>query len=297
MCVNVNGVKYLKEDMSIICNPSTDRQYAGLIAFAIIGLLQVFIFPFLIIIVLYIALFKNGVGWDNKKPVRFLHDMFQEDSWWFESFRLIRKVLLTLVARVMTVQGEQLVAAGLLLTVSQTVVSQFKPYREATANRIELLAQTVLILCMLIATLYFTEETATAIDSKAVAAGIVFVILFVTLLSYIIAISWAECCVPSMPNEDVRQEQTQADNGYLRRFSARLSLLFRRKSNAVEEIELQEPSGQITGPELNDFPEAPSQPGGAAIGASSSSAAEFEEELQRCTRGTHAHSLHNLDLR
>ena len=102
---------------------------------------------------LYTALFKNDVGWDNKEPVQFLHDMFQEDSWWFESFRLIRKVLLTLVARVMTVQGEQLVAAGLLLTVSQTVVSQFKPYREATANRIELLAQTVLMLCMLIATL------------------------------------------------------------------------------------------------------------------------------------------------
>ena len=61
MCVTVNGVGYLKEDLSIVCVGS-DGQYSGLGFFASVGLLQVFVFPFVVNAVLYRALFKGGGG-------------------------------------------------------------------------------------------------------------------------------------------------------------------------------------------------------------------------------------------
>ena len=119
--------------------------------------------------------------------MKFLHDMFEDESWWFESFRILRKVMFTLVARVMINQGEQLVCACVILVISQTVVSQYKPYLERTANRIELLAQTVLIVCMIVSSMYFTGEPAED-QARHSAAGAVFALLFCTLILYLVAI-------------------------------------------------------------------------------------------------------------
>jgi hypothetical protein len=292
MCVNVNGKHYLKEDMSIVCNPTTDEQYSGLIGYATIGLLQVFVFPIAITTLIYCAIFNVNVGLD-KAAVAFLHDMFQEDSWWFEGFRLLRKVLLTLVARMMTDLSQQLIAASIILTVSQTIVSQYKPYLEKTANRIELAAQTVLIICMVISSLYFSGGDRETSNSKQSAAVAVFALLFATLFTYIVAITWAQCSsVPLQREEGDRQEQAiEGNEGYPRSWISRVSVLFRRKSHSVEDPELQE-----MGLEL---PEAPPQPGGLmATGASVLSAAAFEEELQNDVQhNTHAQPVHGVDLK
>ena len=65
-----------------------------------------------------------------------------------------------------------------ILVISQTGVSQYKPYLERTANRVELLAQTVLILCMVISTLFFTGDSGNGMtpanEARQSAAGAVF---------------------------------------------------------------------------------------------------------------------------
>ena len=116
--------------------------------------------------------------------------------------------MFTLVARILTNQGQQLVIAGLLLTVSQTVVARSYPYLERSANHIELLVQTVLIFCMLVSSLYFTGEP-TEDPARQSAAAIVFVLLFCSLLAYIFAITWAQCCVSS---EQMRDGDEQVDS-------------------------------------------------------------------------------------
>jgi hypothetical protein len=88
--------------------------------------------------------------------------------------------------------------------ISQTVVSQYKPYLERTANRIELLAQTVLILCMVVSSMYFTGEP-TKDQARHSAAGVVFALLLCTLLMYLFAIMWAQCCL--VPQQECEGEE------------------------------------------------------------------------------------------
>ena len=111
---------------------------------------------------------------------------------------------------------------------------------------------------MVISSLYFTGVGE---GDTTPAAMTVFALLFITLFTYIIAITWAQCCMPSQPEteEGDGQEQAVEGNGGERQgWLSRVSLMFRRKLHAVEETELQETGCQIDGLEL---PEAPLQPG------------------------------------
>jgi hypothetical protein len=82
---------------------------------------------------------------------------------------------------------------------------KYRPYLERTANRIELLAQTVLIVCMVVSSMYFTGEPAED-QARHSAAGAVFALLFCTLLMYLVAIVWAQCCMVSQQESEGEEQ-------------------------------------------------------------------------------------------
>jgi hypothetical protein len=174
---------------------------------------------------------------DSKKhKFKFLWDMYNENSFWMEPFRVYRKVLFTLVASAMTQRAQQLVAASVLLMASLLVLVHFKPFKSKTANRIELVAQAVLSVCMAIASVYFTGRTSEGSDANNVKstsdAGLVCVcLLSLSLVMYLVGFM-----VISI-RDSRKQKQPLA--------------------NSNSDIELQE-TKLIGSDDLADMPEAPS---------------------------------------
>ena len=116
--------------MSIPCDPSSSSQYAILVFVSIFGMVQVFVVPLLIDLYLWVALFRKG-GWSleaREQYVEFLHDMYEDHAWFFESFRIYRKICFALVAQLVYPLGNQFIAAATILSISLCIVVRLHPY-------------------------------------------------------------------------------------------------------------------------------------------------------------------------
>jgi hypothetical protein len=235
VCVKINNVSYLADDFNVQCN-SSDSVYMNLVAYAAFGILQVVIIPAVALILLWLAIRPQG-GWDKATKdwsVRFMMDMFVSEkefennteytrAWWFESFRVYRKLLFVLVARVVPKQAEQFMYAICLLTLSVLVVSKNDPFLSTTANRVEVTAQVLLHVSLVIASTYFTAggsaETEADSSARIAAAAVVLATLLFTTLLYVGCIIRATLAERQTPLREQGQNEPGSRRSLFQRFS------------------------------------------------------------------------------
>ena len=187
VCWTVDGTARLASDMSIICDGEKDARYSVLLFASILGLVQAVGIPLLLILLLYHALFFRG-GWSEKKRlyIAWLHTHLRVEAWWFEAFRILRKVTFVWVARnINSSSSVQLMMANLLLMLSIVVTAVYQPFRSTVANRIEITSQMLIAACLNMSFAFFgsgTDLQTTEEQRAAVGVGIVLTIVLIFLI-------------------------------------------------------------------------------------------------------------------
>jgi hypothetical protein len=193
LCIEVNGVSYLKEDMSVVCWSS--NAHAVIVGWASLGFFQIAILPLLLA-----ALVRYRVGQVEGSQDRltgFLYDSFRQGASAWESLRLYRKALL---CAVLMIDGLviQAMAATALITTSITFTAMFAPFRSRLANALDILGQIVLVYVLYMSSALFFSGNVNSSHQQSGGALLASLIILV-IVSFLAAI----CGVTALQNTNV----------------------------------------------------------------------------------------------
>ena len=183
LCIEVEGVSYLKGDLSVVCWSSSE--HASIVAWASLGFFQIGILPLMLAALVHYRV-KSGATAETDRLTGFLYDSFREDAPAWEALRLYRKALL---CAVLMIDGLvlQAMTAMALITTSVVLTAMFAPFRSRLVNALDILGQLVLVyvLCMSSA-LFFSGNVNSSLQQSLGAVLASLIILVV--LSFIAAI-------------------------------------------------------------------------------------------------------------
>ena len=207
LCIEVEGVSYLKGDMSVVCWSSSE--HASIVAWASLGFFQIAILPLMLAALVKYRV-KNGSTAENDRLTGFLYDSFREDAPAWEALRLYRKALL---CAVLMIDGLvlQAMTAMALITTSVVLTAMFSPFRSWLVNALDILGQLVLVyvLCMSSA-LFFSGNVNSSLQQSLGAVLASLIILVV--LSFIAAIVAVSICKKREEELDVSPSEDDYDS-------------------------------------------------------------------------------------
>jgi hypothetical protein len=224
-CIEVGNARYLSADLSIACDEGAT--YSRILSLAYIGIFQVVVLPLFLVVFLYFAL-KHGGGWSpgRQGALGVFYSAYTVSAWWYETVRILRKVLWVCIAQLVASSRFQLMYCNGLLMGSLVLTAKMSPYMSNTANRLEVFSQSILAACLLIAAAYFIGEFSQT--SEAVHAGLLVVVaLIVVFTCYVVVVIKLTCCNASDPKwQEVK-----------RGFNKRASGMFRITAFSVHSME------------------------------------------------------------
>ena len=195
-CLPLRGVSYLRADSNLLCDDSPTRA-----TWRWVGIASVIVYclgmPLFLLYVVRLYTKRRGRRqyesatryW--RQRVSLLIASYRHDYWWFESFDLIRKLILASVVQVMWPNtktqlwfGNAIAAGTLLVTV------QLQPYQSLHCQRAQVLVQSQLLFTYMSAQVFFHEPMD---ERKAAtfAAGDIFLMAGnCALFGFLLAIVW-----------------------------------------------------------------------------------------------------------
>jgi len=145
VCREIEGVAYLRADLTIRCYETRWNFYAGLAVLFII--LYIIGIPLLF----FLSLLRTRAKFDRLDVIYVLADFYESyrpDSWWFEMVDMFHKFLISALVQLVPVNAY--FPVGMVISYLYLAVILFHgPYWKPTDLRLHVLAQTELLLLML----------------------------------------------------------------------------------------------------------------------------------------------------
>lgn len=228
-CKQVDGVRYLVSDFSIICGDPLWQQYFPY------TIVMTIVYPIGVPVVLFSLLFfQRKQLYKNEHVARslgFLYQAYRADMWYFELLDIMHKLILTSILRFLP--PDTMLPFGMVVSAGYTAALLVMcPYIRKSYDLLVLLTQVEVFLLMLVCYLLQTiGEIPKAIDDL-MSVGMIIITIFLILVVVLQMVTYAK----KLQRKRIRQAQAKPRTGDTSRgskMSVNESVFnFQKKSNA-----------------------------------------------------------------